>query len=148
MSLILPSCHRLLFGRDHRADGEDPVPDELRDLSGRPCTARALWLGALLERFGRDEVASWGAVRVESSRSRSHAAVLVNADVRAWRARAVFTAVRDGPWWVLRRGHATAGRPLATCADLGEVEVLAAWSTPALPPPGSGWTFEEWRRGA
>lgn len=139
------------------------MPQCLVGADGIPGTRVARWLVALLEEFGGVELARWGRARTVRV-SPGAAMVYVNSRVRGAKpdaparpafveARAVFCALRHPGerFWSL---HATEGprlrrRPgpgafLGMAADLEEAEVLALWASPPVPPPGSGWTLEEW----
>jgi len=53
-------------------------------------------------------------------------------------------------WTLYRGGNPRRGRRVrwaervASATDLEEAEVLALELAPVIPPPGSGWTFQEW----
>lgn len=149
----------------HRADFCRPVPDDLRDArlgtlgngQGLPATSLAAWNAALVSKFGKD-VERWG--HLEKVRiSKDIARFRINTRVESFDGvAAVFHAVRtqwgetraESYWTLYRGGSARRGRrvrwaePVGSAPSLEEAEELALELAPVVPPPGSGWTFQEW----
>lgn len=170
MNWLTASVHKDHLGTNHRVDGEAAVPASLRDASGRPDTQLARWLRALRDEFGPLEMARWGHHRVIRL-SADVARILVNATVTGlprgtsgpspWlHVRATFHAVRTRwgsrpgeSFWVVypgsrprRRSVARWGAAVGSAESLGGAVVVALGAAPKCPPPGSGWTLEEWSR--
>lgn len=154
LSLALPTSNGQPKKR-HRADYARPVPPSRRNALGHPDTLIANWNDALVARFGRD-VERWGQCEVVRI-SRDVVRFRVNPAVRSFDVRAVFHAVRTQwgatraeSFWTLYRGGSSSRRRVrwaeraGSAPTLEEAEILALELAPVIPPPGSGWTFQEW----
>ena len=147
--------------RRHRADYCAPPPDGLR-------TSYVLWLTALVEEFGADEVASWDQVRVETL-GESMRRIRVNGERfiaclehEQWcvyrypvlqRSRTIeMLARRNEPRYSAAAGadrsqlvyHLREGKCIGACDTLEDASDLALLHAPRRPP--HDWIYAAWRQ--